>query len=216
MFEIIFVRHGETEWNRGRRIMGAKPIPLNENGQRQIRDLAAYFKDVSFDAIYTSPIIRAAESAAILAEGRDIAPIEDEALAEINYGPWVGMTFDEVRERPEFRDYHLRPSQAKVPGGEDMDEVFQRIGGFVERLRKEEKNKRILAVSHADVIKLAVVKYLAMPLDDMHRMRIDNGSHSHIWFSGPLERVLIVNGLPRVDGFFEKTSLFAREYPGKK
>jgi broad specificity phosphatase PhoE len=211
MLEVIFIRHGETNWNLGRRVMGDRPIPLNDTGRKQMSQLSNYFKNVDIDAIYTSPVVRAAESAKILANDRDIPVIDAYELAEINYGEWVGMTFDEVRHRPEFSDYHLCPSKAQVPGGESMLEVLERIGGFVERVRKEDEGKRIIAVSHADVIKVVLSKYLLLPLDMMHRMRIDNGSHSIVWFYGPLERVLAINALPRIDGFFEKTSLFAKE-----
>lgn len=212
MLELIFIRHGETDWNLGRRIMGDKPIPLNDTGKDQVACLSNYFKDVAIDVIYSSPVVRAAETAAILGKNFNVPVIEAEKLTEIDYGDWVGMTFEEAKKLPAFLDYFYCPSRSKAPKGESMQDVFHRIVGFVEKMRKEEEGKRIVAVSHADVIKVALSNYLTIPLDRMHRLRIDNGSYSILWFGDSRERVLAINALPSIDGFFERTSLYAKEF----
>lgn len=214
MLEIIFIRHGETDWNAGRRIMGPSPVPLNDRGISQIQRLKDLFSEVSFDAIYTSPLVRATQSAEILQEGRDISLHKTEQLTEINYGPWVGQTFDEISSTKEFRDYFLRPHLAKVPEGEDLQQVTKRACDFVESLKKQGNRTRpyrAIAVSHADVIKSILIHYLGLPLKEFHRLRIDNGSYSILWSNAKADRILAINALPNLVGFFEKYTIFSSE-----
>ncbi len=215
MVELILVRHGETEWNRNLKIMGDLPIPLNDTGKRQVADLADYFSRGEFHTIYTSPMVRARETAEGFRGERETPILDEPALAEINYGPWVGKTFAEVRDLPEFADYHLRPEESQVPGGESMKGVAERLDSFFERIREKHQGERVVAVSHADVIKIALVKCLNVSLNDMHRIRIDNASFSVTSLHSRFERVLIMNGLPQLGDFFEKNGLFAKYDPFK-
>jgi len=211
MLQIVLIRHGETDWNKGRRIMGHQAIPLNETGQEQIHRLREHLLSVPFDTIFTSPMARASESAELLRGSREIPIIEEPALAEINYGSWVGKTFDEVKAHPEFDNYYRRPSEVEIPEGETFKDVVSRVQDFIEGLRAEGRSRVVAAVSHADVIKVALMQCLALPLDEIHRIRIDNGSYSVLWLDEKFERALIVNSLPSLDGFFDKESLFARK-----
>lgn len=211
MLEVILVRHGLTDWNLGRRIMGARPIPLNEAGVAQLKLLQEMFGTIPLDAIFTSPIKRAVQSAQLLKGTRDIPIIESEDLREIDYGPWVGKTFDEISATPEFRDYFLRPHLAQVPDGESLAGVTARACDFIERLKKQGKRQRIVAISHADVIKAILVKYLGLPLNEFHRLRIDNASYSVLWSNLKVDRVLVINALPELKGFFEKNTIFSSE-----
>jgi len=211
MIRIILIRHGETDWNRGRRIMGHEPIPLNEKGREQIQLLREHLSSVHFDAIYTSPVLRARESAELLQGSQGSPLLEAPELAEIDYGEWVGKTFDEVRVLPQFEAYHRRPSEVIIPEGETFHDVMARVKQFFTRIRAEHEDMTIAAVSHADVIKAALIQHLTLPLDEIHRFRIDNGSYSVVWLEGDLERVLMVNALPRLDDFFEKVSLFRKK-----
>lgn len=191
--------------------MGHQPIPLNERGQQQLSRLRDHLSGVKLDAIYTSPMLRAVESAEILRGGRDIPLHETFDLAEIDYGDWVGKTFDEVRALPQFKDYHLRPSAVDIPRGESFHQVVERVAHFFANLRAENRPMTVAAVSHADVIKAAIIQHLSLPLDEIHRIRIDNGSYSVVWIEDDIERVLIINSLPQLDDFFEKQSLFRKE-----
>lgn len=209
MIQVILIRHGETDWNADRRIMGHKPIPLNDQGRTQVENLRRHMADVSLDAIYTSPMKRAYETATLVRGERDIPIHETFDLAEIDYGDWVGKTFDEVRRLPQFKDYHRRPSQVDIPAGERFEAVVARVDEFFKRLRAENRSMTVAAVSHADVIKVALTKHLALPIDELHRIRIDNGSYSIVWIEGDVERALVINALPSLEGFFNKGSLFS-------
>jgi broad specificity phosphatase PhoE len=196
MLEILLIRHGQTDWNRDRRIMGRKPVPLNKTGRAEARALARALKGVPIDAIYTSPVLRAVETARHLRSGRKTAVRHAPEMAEIDYGRWIGKTFEEVIPEKAFRVYHRTPLKAQAPGGEHMKEVFGRTIAFVEWLRKRHKRGRIAVVSHADVIKTVLVHYLGMDYDHLLKLRIDNVSISLLWFYQKRVRVMAVNALP--------------------
>lgn len=205
MLEILLIRHGQTDWNRDRRIMGRLPVPLNAAGRREVEQLSHVLRDVEIDAIYTSPLKRAVETAGRLLGRRGGRVILAPDVAEIDYGQWVGKTFDEVRHEENYLVYHTRPSRAKAPGGERMIQVYRRTGRFIERLRKKHREGRVVVVSHADVIKAILVRYLKLDLNDLLKIRIDNCSLSSLWFNGSRCRVLGVNCHARLGRFFLRT-----------
>ena len=188
MLEIILIRHGQTDWNRDRRIMGHRPVPLNPRGR-----VARHLKKIPLDAIFTSPMLRAVETAEFLIGERGLKIRLTADLAEIDYGLWVGKTFDEVMEEEAYTVYHRTPRHAHPPGGEKMTEVRRRAVGFIEGLRGKYQKGRIAVVSHADVIKTILVHYLGMDLNYLQKFRIDNTSLSLLWFQKNISRVMAVN-----------------------
>jgi broad specificity phosphatase PhoE len=89
---VIFIRPGETDWNRDLRYQGWVAIPLSAYGQRQAQRLANYIRNIGVSALYTSDLKRASETAAILAEKLDSEPIADKRLRERDIGKWQGLT----------------------------------------------------------------------------------------------------------------------------
>lgn len=177
--DLLLIRHGKTDWNEEPRVMGAKPIPLNEAGLAQARHLRDWLAQIKLHAVYTSPILRARQTAEIIAEGRgDLKIIEEPGVAEIDYGRWIGLSFSEVAEKykKEYQTYLKHPSKARVPGGESVVAVQKRAVGAVEKMKKRHAGQRVVAVSHADVIKMMLVHYLGIPLDGLQRVGCDNGS----------------------------------------
>src|SRR5205085_7539923 len=93
----ILMRHGETRWNREGRVMGRNPVELSDNGRGQVEAAAVLARSLNLDLIVTSPLVRARQTAEIVAAGvGGIEIIEDPAIAEVSYGRWEGMTFDEL------------------------------------------------------------------------------------------------------------------------
>lgn len=207
MLEILLIRHGQTDWNRDRRIMGRKPIPLNKTGRAEARALAKALEGVVIDAIYTSPVLRAVETAEHIRKGRRTALRHAHEMAEIDYGHWIGKTFEEVIPEKAFHVYHKTPRKAQAPGGEHMKDVFARTIAFIEKLRRKHKKGRIAVVSHADVIKTVLVHYLGMDYDHLLRLRIDNTSISLLWFYEDRARVMSVNALPAPRKMFDLVDL---------
>lgn len=179
--DLLFVRHGQTDWNPARRVMGQSAIGLNAMGEEQARSLARWLQNVPLDAVYSSPMPRAMRTAEILIEGRPgLQVIPEPGIAEIDYGDWVGITFADVEERYNdiYNAYRFKASTVRIPGGEAVVEVQRRAVGAIERIRAKHKEGRVLVVSHADVIKAMLLHYLGLPLDHLQLVGCDNGSLS--------------------------------------
>ena len=176
MGKILLVRHGETDWNKERRIMGREPIGLNENGRRQARELREGLSDIGIEAVYSSPVARALETAEILCQGRSLAPIPEEGLVEVHYGEWVGKTFMEVRAMPGYVPYTQRLDTPVAPGGETLYQVRDRAMAFLSHVSELHLDGNILIVSHADWIKCVFMQLLSIPFEKIWSLRIDNAT----------------------------------------
>lgn len=216
MLEIILVRHGQTDWNRDRRVMGARPIPLNTQGKREITQMAQLLSDVEFEIIYTSPLMRAFQTSRILSRGRSVKVEKVPEIQEIDYGEWVGRTFEDISKEKMFKTYYASPKEAQAPGGEKMTEVIKRGVSFIETLKKKHKDGRVVVVSHADVIKSILIHYMDLDLNDLHKFRVDNGSVSLLFFDGESTRVLSINCPVTVGKVFEVTDENHKHLKAKK
>jgi len=203
MLKLLLVRHGETDWNRDRRIMGRQEIGLNETGRQQALALKEALARFPVDAVYSSSVCRARETAQILVEDRGLTPRYDERLVEIHYGEWVGRTFEEVRALPDYTPYFTRLETPVAPGGETLYQVRDRALDFIAQLRREHPDQTVVAVSHADWIKCAVMEFLKIPYENIWKFRIDNVSVSLIECD-PLgwDRVVCVNQRGDLDRLF--------------
>jgi broad specificity phosphatase PhoE len=171
---ILLVRHGETDWNRERRFQGHADTPLNEAGRAQAAALADALVNDGLTAVYTSPLQRASETAAIVASrlGLDVKPLE--ALREIHVGDWQGLTVDEVKERhPELGDWRWRSGW---PGGETYDELSARVVPALVGLADEHPDERILAVTHAGPVRAALAAAMELSYDEARPLigRLEN------------------------------------------
>ncbi|MBF0493146.1 MAG: histidine phosphatase family protein [Deltaproteobacteria bacterium] len=202
MLELYLIRHGQTDWNLERRVMGKQPIGLNETGRAQVQDLALALQDLQLDQLFSSPLQRAQESAGILNQDRGLTPSLHEALREIEYGIWVGKTFEEVRSSTDFIDPYANPHLPVCAEGESLQQVRDRAIAFVEELRQKEDNARIMLVSHADWIKTVILHYLDLPLSKIRQLRIDNASMTYLTFESKQARVLTVNHNPNFARLF--------------
>ena len=99
--KLFFVRHGETDWNLARRVQGHSDIPLNEYGRYLARETAKGLKDVPFDLAYTSPLIRARETAELILEGRNIPIMDAENIKELGFGIYEGMCISGEHKAPQ-------------------------------------------------------------------------------------------------------------------
>jgi|SRR5581483_11612906 len=139
MTTIMVARHGETDWNREGRWQGWADPPLNDTGREQARALAAQLRDVPFDAVFSSDLRRAFETAEIVAKPHGVPVVADRDLREIDIGSWSGLTHDEIREQ--FPD-------GVRPDGETREQLARRVHDAVVRIARENLGRRILIVSH--------------------------------------------------------------------
>jgi broad specificity phosphatase PhoE len=153
MTELLLVRHGETDWNAERRFQGHADPPLNDVGRRQARVLADELAGEQIDAVYTSDLVRARETAAILAGRRGIPVVALAELREIDVGEWQGLTWPEIEERyPEgVRAWH--ETGKGWQRGETYDELGGRILAVLQQIVAEHPDERVLVVGHGGTVR---------------------------------------------------------------
>jgi len=171
----VLIRHGATD-AIGRVLVGRTPgVHLNEAGRAEVRRLAAQITG-PVDAIYSSPLERATETAAILAARLGLPVVIRPQLTEVDFGEWTSWSFGALQERPDWRLFNERRSVAPVPGGEDAAAVARRITAELEQLARLHPNERVLVVSHGDVIKAALFQRQGRSFDDMPGVTIPTAS----------------------------------------
>jgi 2,3-bisphosphoglycerate-dependent phosphoglycerate mutase len=136
---ILLARHGETDWNREGRFQGWADPPLNEAGREQAQALAGQLAEVPLEAVYSSDLRRAHETALIVAEPHGVPVVVDRGLREIDVGSWSGLTRMEIETRFPGAEHH---------DGETREEHLARVLEAVERIACAHPGGRILVVSH--------------------------------------------------------------------
>ena len=151
---IYIVRHGQTEMNNRKALQGRSDHPLDETGIAQAQAAAEKLAGIRFDRVYTSPLIRAIQTAKIIAPY--VEPVMDDRLIEMDYGPYEGC--DLTRLPPEIMTFFSDFVHNPAPDGmEQLSSVVARVGSFLEELRKVEGN--ILLSAHAISMK-GMLEYL--------------------------------------------------------
>lgn len=147
------VRHGETEWNRVKRMQGQTDIPLSEEGVRLAKQSGERMKDLPIDLIISSPLSRAVETARLMTEGRDIPLLTDARIQEISFGEWEGeRIFESSVVSGDFRTiFYEDPMHCETPpAGESFADVLARTQSLFQELIREPdyQDKHILISSH--------------------------------------------------------------------
>ena len=173
---LILARHGETETNRERLALGREDVPLNENGRRQAAAVAASLSGMSVDAVYSSPLRRALETAEAIAAVHGLPVEVDEALTEMDVGEMEGLTAAEMRGR--YGDFLRRwfsdgAGGLAMPGGESLQQVQDRAWAAVNSLRATHPEGSVVAVSHNFTIHAILCRALNLPLAHFRRLRHD-------------------------------------------
>lgn len=150
--EVYIVRHGETAWNAVKRLQGNVDIELNANGRELAGNLGRRLEEVPFDRIYSSPLIRAYETACLIRGHRNIPIIRDERLREISFGEKEGCFYTEwlAPESP-HRFFFDEPGKYVAPQkGETFEDVIRRTGDFLKEMVADRLGleQRIMIVGH--------------------------------------------------------------------
>jgi broad specificity phosphatase PhoE len=164
---LFVIRHGETAWVRERRFSGSHDIPLTEAGRRQCAAVARALVGSGVAAVYASPLERARTSAEVIAEPLGLPVRIAPAFSEMAFGPWEGLTREEVRERfPEaWEQWRSAPHLCAISGGDTLAAVAERVAAGVEALRQAHAGQAVVLVSHAIVTRVLVLTALGLELD---------------------------------------------------
>jgi broad specificity phosphatase PhoE len=195
---VILVRHGQTDENVSGRISGQGPVPLNARGQEQARLAAEVLAPLGITHIFSSPLVRARQTAEFLAERLQKSIEEIPDLREVGYGDWEGKTFNDMRTHPVAHQVFHDPINATFPNGESLLEVQQRGIQVIEWVRNTYPQGIVTVVSHGDVIRTALAHYLGMSFNEYRRLDLDNGAISVLELLDGWIRVKALNFVPQV------------------
>lgn len=176
MSTIYLIRHGETEWNLEERFQGTSNTMLTDNGIEQGRKLAKRLKDEEIANIYTSPLERAKVTAQFIGEESDKEVIITNDFKEISFGDWEGLTTKEIGERYSWaNDWFINPESHRIPNSDDMEiEKVRLRSKLIELAEGNSSDKSNLIVSHAGVIRLAILGAMDLPLSYYWRLTFSN------------------------------------------
>ena len=160
--EILLTRHGKTDWNVQGKVQGLADIGLNEEGIRQAKETSKLLQDEKIDLIISSPLLRAMQTAKIIAKDRNIPIIPDEGVIERDFGEFEGMnknTFD-------FIGFWSYKNNYKYEKAENIKDFFDRVYKFLDRIKEEYEGKRILIVAHGGISIPVNCYFNGIPEDD--------------------------------------------------
>jgi probable phosphoglycerate mutase len=173
---VLLIRHAHTNAIGHRLVSRAPGVSLSDAGRAQARALAARLARLELAAVFSSPLERARETAHAIAAPRHLDVRVCGGLDEVDFGEWTGKTFTQLADIAGWHEYNARRSAAVIPGGESARDVQRRIVRAIRRLHREYPGQTIAAVSHADVIRAAVLYCAATPLDLWRRFEISPAS----------------------------------------
>ncbi|MBI5126917.1 histidine phosphatase family protein [Candidatus Roizmanbacteria bacterium] len=153
---LYLVRHGQTEWNVRKLIQGHRDIPLNEKGKEQARKLADELKAIKFDAIYSSDLKRASETAGLIASTKGLDVHISEDLRERDFGKFAGQSFEGNRNLAKFIDDLEKKSGNKEI--ESDEKLMNRFVGYLKKITLDNFGKIILVVSHAGPMRTFLIE----------------------------------------------------------
>ncbi len=195
---VLLVRHGQTP-TTGKVLPGrAKGLHLADEGSRQADIAAARIGEMKrVDAVYSSPLERAKETAAPISAARGLRTQIDRGLLECDFGDWTGAELKQLMKLPEWQTVQRAPSTFRFPNGESFSEMQTRMVTALDRLRTAHPGGTIVCVSHADTIKAAVAHALGTHIDLFQRIVISPASVTAITWGPGGPAVLAVNSTGR-------------------
>ncbi len=214
--DLLLIRHGETAWNRERRLQSHLDIPLSASGEEQVRWagkwIARAMRLSTSAALWTSPIVRARQSAALLREsladeGWPQLEVQVHAgLREIDAGAFTGRTLPSLAQELRWQDYLIRPYDTRFPDGESVREVQERAHGALLEIL-DVGPATVIAVTHGGIIRALIAALLGLPESVYHAVRIGNASVTHLRCAQAGVRVLSLNGAENVGALLADAAL---------
>lgn len=196
--QIYLVRHGATDWNVAGRCQGATDLELNEVGLKQAEQAATYLGRERIDAVYSSNLKRAVQTASAVGQIHKLDVVIEESLRELDHGELEGLTFAEIRaNHPNFiRQWRERPADAAIPGGERLLDVERRAWEGMRRIaQRHGPYETLIVVSHNFPILAVLCRVTGTPLNRYRLFHLDPGGVVRLRHDGGDEwRVISDNG----------------------
>lgn len=184
MLELTLVRHGETAWNTERRYQGGSDVPLNDVGRVQAEQLAPRLQNIAFDAVYSSDLSRAMQTAQLALAERAALIRPEPRLREINFGKFEGLTYEEIKQQyPQELATWEQDRNMPTHGGESLDAVVARVRDFAAHLRGTHDTQHVLVVGHGGSLGILLALALDMPPGKWWQFRFKNAGISQVqWY----------------------------------
>jgi probable phosphoglycerate mutase len=176
--KICLIRHGETAWNAELRIQGQRDLPLNATGHSQAEALARRLAGERFDAIYSSDLERARQTAQPLASAIGLSPKLEPALRERNFGCCEGKTREEIQagDPAVAKALAARHPEYIIPGGESLRQHLDRVIACLSSLARRHAGQRIAAVTHGGSLDLVYRRVHGVPMERPRDFPMPNAS----------------------------------------
>lgn len=189
MTELLFIRHGETDWNRRQCFQGQIDVPLNGNGLEQARRLGARLAAEPHDLLFSSDLSRARQTAAPVAAAWALQPVLVPSLREQKFGEWEGLDFATIQQRyaqlwPLWLE---QDADFAVPGGESLNQFHARVWAAVKELATQHAGQRLAIVTHGGVLDMLWRTANGLPLKGLRSCPIPNTGLNRLrWAGGAL------------------------------
>jgi broad specificity phosphatase PhoE len=185
----------------GRVLYGRSPgVHLNERGRKEALVAGGFLKSrYRLDAIVSSPLERAIETAQFVGDVAGLAVSSEEGLNELEFGSWMGKPFSELKDCEEWQHFNRLRSITRAPGGESLIEVQQRAWRSLEGIVARHQDATVAAVTHGDVIRCLLLLLFGMPLDHIARLEIAPASVSEIVLGEGDPLVRSINERPSIE-----------------
>lgn len=174
MTRIILVRHGHVDWIAPERFRGRAELALSELGRRQVQAVARYIaKTWKPEAVYTSPLSRCRDTAAVIAAPFHLSPRAVEGFCDIDYGEWQGLTREEAQARwpVETELWFRAPHLAAIPGGETLADVLSRVTAALGGVLRAHPSGIVALVGHDSVNRVLLAFALELTLSRFWHLR---------------------------------------------
>lgn len=191
---IYLIRHGTTDWNEAGRYQGSSDIPLNKKGLTEAREVGKKLSEVPFNAIYSSPLIRAKQTAEEIAKHHSLPVLLVEDMRERSFGSIEGLTSGEIESHPKFngtkkREWYLMGGI----DGESFDAMMNRTGTALSEIVKKHINETIGIAAHGGVIKSLGVYIGHIKREVIPTVIIANASQIVIEYSHAENRFTVID-----------------------
>ena len=174
---LYIMRHGKTDWNAIKKLQGRTDIPLNEEGRKMAVEVREECRSIGFDVCYSSPLIRARETAEIALEGLDVPVITDDRLMEMSFGVYEGAVNASSIEGSPIQKFFEDPENFRgTENGESFEDLFSRTGEFIREVLEPAlaDGKRVLIVGHGAMNCSIICQIKNYPIKDFWRTGIPN------------------------------------------
>ncbi len=177
MTRLILIRHGETDWNVEGRYQGQADPPLNEKGLEQAHQLVEELEGVGLEVLFTSPLLRAKQTAEVVADPLGIHLQIEPRLMEIHQGDWQTRLRSEIESLyPDlFHRWETEPWEVSPPEGEHLNQVQRRVNTALDEILTRHQGQTVGIVAHRIPIALIKMRFQGMDADIVRRLHLPNG-----------------------------------------